>query len=356
MRDVALLARYTQMSETELVTAIQQAKQSLGRSVTILGHHYQRDEVIQFADYRGDSLELSRRAAQIEEARYIVFCGVHFMAETAAILCKPEQVVIQPVIEAMCPMAHMANVADAERAWEELSALWPGKLVPITYQNSTAALKAFVGRRGGAVCTSANASKLFKWAFQKGDHILFTPDEHLGTNTALAMGIPSEEIGIWDPLHPPKPESLARCRIVVWKGFCYVHTAFTPEEVDEVRRKYPGALIIVHPECVREVVAKADLAASTSGIVQAVERAPKGAVIAIGTEWHLVHRLQQEHPDKTVIPLHHSVCVNMAMTRMPHLLYVLEGLVQGEVRNVVSVDPETAQWARLALERMLEAS
>jgi len=353
---MTLPEKYAQMPEAELVAALWQAKRALGQSVTILGHHYQRDEVIQFADFRGDSLELSRRAAQVKEAQYIVFCGVHFMAETAAILCKPEQVVVQPVIEAMCPMAHMANAADAGQAWQGLSSVWQGNLTPITYQNSTAALKAFVGQHGGAVCTSSNANKLFRWALKQSDHILFTPDEHLGTNTALAMGIPPEEIGLWDPLHSPKPESLARCRVAVWKGFCYVHTTFTPAEVDEVRRKYPNALVIVHLECVHEVVAKADLAASTSGIIQAVERAPAGATIAIGTEWHLVDRLRQEHPDKTVIPLRHSVCVNMAMTRMPHLLYVLDGLLQGEVRNAVTVDEETAKWARLALERMLGAS
>ena len=348
--------RYTQMPEAELTEAIWRAKRALGSSVTILGHHYQRDEVIQFADFRGDSLELSRRAAQVQEAKYIVFCGVHFMAETAAILCKPEQAVIQPVIEALCPMAHMANAQDANQAWETLSAAWQGDLTPITYQNSTAALKAFVGQHGGAVCTSSNADKLFRWALKRSEHILFTPDEHLGTNTALAMGIPLEEIGLWDPLHPPKADALGRCRVVVWKGFCYVHTTFTVADVDEVRQEYPKAFIIVHPECVREVVAKADQASSTSGIVQVVERAPAGATIAIGTECHLVDRLQWEHPDKTVIPLRRSVCANMAMTRMPHLLYVLEGLLEGNVRNRVTVDEETAKWARVALERMLGAS
>jgi quinolinate synthase len=344
------------MSEAELVAALRQARRALGDAVTILGHHYQRDEVIQFADFRGDSLELSRRAAQVQEARYIVFCGVHFMAETAAILCKPEQVVIQPEIEAMCPMAHMANAADANEAWAALTGLWPGSLTPITYQNSTAELKAFVGEHGGAVCTSANADRLFSWAFRRGEHILFMPDEHLGTNTALAMGIPVEEVGLWDPLHPPEPSRFMRSRVMVWKGFCHVHTAFRPEDVDEARRAHPGAIVVVHPECVRKVVAKADQVGSTSAIIQAVERAPAGATIVIGTEWHLVNRLGQEHPDKVVLPLRPSICPNMAMTKMSHLLYALEGILAGQPVNVVTVDAETAKWARLALERMLGAS
>ncbi len=353
---MTLPEKYTHMTEAELVAAIRQAKQALGTSLTILGHHYQRDEVIQFADFRGDSLDLSRRAAQVAQAKYIVFCWVHFMAETAAMLCKPEQVVIQPVFEAMCPMAHMANGADASTAWEALSAVWGEELVPITYQNSTAEVKAFVGRHGGAVCTSANADKLFAWGLGRKKHLLFLPDEHLGTNTALAMGIPRQEIGVWDPSDTPDVRKLASCRVVVWKGYCYVHTNFTPADVDEARRKYPDCLVIVHPECVHEVVAKADRAASTTGIIRFVEQAPTGAKIAIGTECNLVNRLQQEHPDKTVVPLRRSACVNMNMTRMTHLLYVLESILEGKPRNVVTVEAEVAHWARVALERMLEAS
>lgn len=353
---MTLPEKYTHMTEAELVAAIRRAKQALGTSLTILGHHYQRDEVIQFADFRGDSLDLSRRAAQVAQAKYIVFCGVHFMAETAAMLCKPEQVVIQPVFEAMCPMAHMANGADASTAWEALSAVWGEELMPITYQNSTAEVKAFVGQHGGAVCTSANADKLFAWGLSRKKHLLFLPDEHLGTNTALAMGIPRQEIGVWDPSDTPNARRLADCRVVVWKGFCYVHTNFTPTDVDEARRKYPGCLVIVHPECVHEVVAKADRAASTTGIIRFVEQTPAGAKIAIGTECNLVNRLQQEHPNKTVVPLRRSACVNMNMTRMTHLLYVLDSILEGKPRNIVTVEKDTAHWARAALERMLEAS
>ena len=350
-------------SPAETVTAIQKARETLGESLTILGHHYQRDEVIQFADFRGDSLGLSRQASRsgaqasrAGKAKYIVFCGVYFMAETAAILCAPDQKVIQPVAEALCPMARLANEEDVAQAWTALSAVWGNNLVPITYQNSIASLKAFVGRHGGAVCTSSNAARLFEWAFRRGDHILFTPDEHLGTNTALAMGIPDGEIGVWDPADPPDPRSLAHCRIVVWKGFCYVHTGFTVQDVNLVRAQYPNVFIVVHPECPREVVARADASGSTAGIIKVVEEAPAGSILAIGTEWHLVNRLAQEYADKTIVPLRRRICKTMAMTRMKHLLYVLDSIIKGAPQNIVTVDAETAKWARVALERMLQAS
>lgn len=347
--------RYLGLSQSELEASIGRAKSSLGESLTILGHHYQRDEVIQFADFRGDSLGLSRRAAEARQAEYIVFCGVRFMAETAAILCQPEQTVIQPEPEALCPMARIANPADAAEAWGALSTLWDGDLVPITYQNSTVDLKAFVGQHEGAVCTSSNARELFQWAFQRRNHLLFMPDEHLGTNTALALGIPMVEIGVWDPANPPDPSVLAHCRVVVWKGYCYVHTRFTPGDVEGARRRYPDALVVVHPECVRQVVAQADVSGSTTGIIRAVEEAPSGATVIVGTEWHLVNRLASEYPNKTVIPLRRSICATMSMTTMRHLLYVLDCIQEGEPRNVVTVEPDTARWARVALERMLGA-
>jgi quinolinate synthase len=218
-----------------------------------------------------------------------------------------------------------------------------------------AALKAEVGRRGGAVCTSSNAEALFRWAFGEKGHILFTPDEHLGTNTALAMGIPREAIGLWSPVAPPDPRSLVHCRVVVWQGYCYVHTTMTPEDVDTMREKHPGALVVVHPECPHEVVARADAYGSTTGIIKFVQDAPAGSTVVVGTEWHLVNRLQQQHPDKTVLPLRRVGCRTMAMTRMNHLLYVLDGLIEGTPRNVVTVDEETTYWAGLALERMLSA-
>ena len=350
------MTEYANMPEEKVVEAIRKAKATLGESLTILGHHYQRDEVIQFADFRGDSLGLSRRAAESGNARYIVFCGVRFMAETAAMLCKPEQTVIQPVEEALCPMARMASVEDVSEAWTALSSVWGDDLIPITYQNSIAELKAFVGRHDGAVCTSSNAAQLFKWALQKRNHILFTPDEHLGTNTAVAMGIPRGKTGIWDSAAPPDPRSLAHCRVVVWKGFCHVHVGFTVEDVDAARTRYPDCLVVVHPECTREVVARADVSGSTTGIIKAVQDAPAGATIVVGTEWHLVNRLSQEYLDKTVVPLRRMICGTMAMTRMKHLLHVLESIMGGTLHNVVTVDKETSKWAQLALERMLQAS
>ena len=348
--------RYRDMTDTQVAEAIEAARRALGRDLTILGHHYQRDEVIRHADFRGDSLDLSRRAAAAREARYIVFCGVHFMAETAAILCAPGQTVVQPVIEALCPMAAMANATDAAQAYAALTALWGGDLTPITYQNSVAAVKAFVGQHGGAVCTSSNAERLFRWALSRSGHVLFLPDEHLGTNTALAMGIPREAIGVWDHGTLSDPTALAHCRVIVWKGYCYVHTAMTVEDVVRARRDHPEAIIVVHPECPYEVVALADRVGSTTGIIEAVEAAPAGATLVVGTEWHLVNRLSHEHADKRVYPLRRMECRTMAMTTARDLLYALDDILAGTPHHVVTVEEDTAHWARVALERMLDAS
>ena len=347
--------RYGEMTDAQVAEAIEAARRTLGRDLTILGHHYQRDEVIRHADYCGDSLDLSRRAAASHEARHIVFCGVHFMAETAAILCAPGQTVVQPVIEALCPMAALANAADTAEAYGALTAMWGDDVTPITYQNSAAAVKAFVGQHGGAVCTSSNAERLFRWGFGRTGHLLFLPDEHLGTNTALAMGIPRDEIGVWDYADPPDPASLAHCRVVVWNGYCYVHTTMTAEDVLRARKEYPGALVVVHPECPHEVVALADRAGSTTGIIEAVEAAPAGSTIVVGTEWHLVNRLAQEHPDKRVLPLRRVGCKTMGMTTARDLLSALDAIIAGTPHNIVTVDDDTAHWARVALERMLEA-
>jgi quinolinate synthase len=346
---------YQGMSDEEMAARIWAIKAQLGADLTILGHHYQRDESIQFADYRGDSLGLSEEAAKTT-SRYIVFCGVHFMAETAAILASPAQIVVQPVLEALCPMASMADAREAQGAWELLTDVWGDTIVPITYQNSTADVKAFVGRHGGAVCTSANARQVFEWAFQRGEHILFLPDEHLGTNTALDMGIPREQVGVWNPLKPVRPQYLANARVVVWKGFCSVHTRFTVAHVQAARERYPGCYVVVHPECPRPVVEAADSHDSTTGIVRVVQQAAAGSTIVVGTEHHLVERLDKEYPDKQVVPLAVSVCGTMAMTRLPHILYVMERIAAGNPVNIVSVDAKTAHWARLALQRMLEAS
>jgi quinolinate synthase len=349
------MASSARLTDEQVAAEIRRLKAQLGEDLTILGHHYQRDEIIQFADHRGDSLELSRVAANAG-AKYIVFCGVRFMAETAAILCDPQQIVVQPVEEALCPMAHLATAREVADAWQALTAMWGDDLLPIVYQNSLAELKAFVGRHDGAVCTSSNADKLFAWAWARKGHILFTPDEHLGANTALDMGIPLAEIGVWDRLNPPDPATLRDCRIVVWKGYCYVHTGFTPQHVADARSRYPDALIIVHPECPREVVAGADATGSTSRIIKVVAEAEPGRTIVVGTECSLVHRLAHEHPDKQVVPLSERTCRTMSLTRMRDLLHVLQRIASGEPDHIVTVDPETARWSRVALDRMLQAS
>ncbi len=333
---------------------IEKAKTDLGSDAVILVHHYQRDEIVRFADFTGDSLELSREAAAQKHARYIVFCGVNFMAETAAMLCTPEQIVLLPAGDAPCPMARMVDVEQAEEAWDRLSEAWDGDLLPITYQNSTAGVKAFCGRHGGAVCTSSNAQRLFRWALSQKGHLIFFPDEWLGTNSALAIGIPRQEIVAWDP--SDVEGSLPRSRmakVVVWKGYCHVHTFFTVEQVQEVRARYPGVRVIVHPECPVDVVAAADAYGSTSQIIRFVQDAPPGSVIAIGTEINMVARLGREHPGKTVVPLARSLCGAMYRTTPVGLRDALLSCVAGRPINVVRVDAETRKWANIALQRML---
>ncbi len=341
--------------ELETVFAdIEQAKDQLGSELVILVHHYQRDDVIRFADFRGDSLQLSRVAAEQRQARYIVFCGVNFMAETAAMLCAPEQIVVQPAGDAPCPMARMATVDEAEEAWEHLTAIWGEDVVPITYQNSTAALKAFCGKHGGAVCTSSNAERLFKWALGEKGHLIFFPDQWLGTNSALAMGIPEDRIALWDPDDPEgSAERAQEAIVVVWKGYCTVHVAFTADHVRQVREQYPGVKVIVHPECTVDVVRAADAYGSTAGIIRYVEQAPAQSTIAVGTEINMVGRLAQDYPDKTIVPLARSLCASMYRTNPVNLRDVLKSCVEGRPIHVIRVDPETTRWANLALERML---
>jgi quinolinate synthase len=342
--------------ELESVFAeIEQAKAQLGSSVVILVHHYQRDEVMRFADFRGDSLQLSRVAAEQDQARYIVFCGVNFMAETAAMLCTPHQQVLQPVGDAPCPMARMADVDQAEEAWEHLTALWGDQIVPITYQNSVAALKAFCGQHGGAVCTSSNAERLFRWALGTKEHIFFFPDQWLGTNSALALGIPPERIAVWDPEDVQGSVAHARgAQVVVWKGYCHVHTGFTVDHVRQVRARYLGVQVIVHPECPVDVVQAADEYGSTAAILRYVADAPPGAKIAVGTEINMVARLANQFPDKTVVPLARSLCGAMYRTTPVGLRDALQSCVAGAPINVVRVDADTARWANLALQRMLD--
>lgn len=340
----------------EIVARVTQLKHELGKRVVILGHHYQRDEVIRFADYRGDSLELSRIAArEAGDAEYIVFCGVDFMAETAAMLCRPEQTVLMPARHAVCPMALMADAEQAQEAWDALVGQWGDDIVPITYQNSYADVKAFCGRHGGAVCTSANCAALLQWAWAQRGHILFLPDEYLGSNSALALGLTADQIAVWDPHNPPqKLADWERAKIVVWKGYCNVHVRFTVEQVRLAREQYGPVTVIVHPECRVEVVQAADESGSTSYIIKAVERAPAGARFVIGTEVNMVDRLAAENPDKLVVPLARSHCKTMALTNASNLLQTLESIAQGQPIGQVYVEPEIAKWANVALERMLE--
>ncbi len=339
------------------------ARQALGREAVILGHHYQRDEVIRFADLRGDSYRLSKAAAEAE-GQYIVFCGVHFMAESADILSRPDQVVILPDLNAGCSMADMAEITQVEDCWESLVELGiagdSGEgVTPITYMNSSAAIKAFCGARGGLVCTSSNASGAFDWAFANNLKVLFLPDQHLGRNTGYGMGIPLSDMVVWDPYQPlggQTADRLRAARVILWKGHCSVHQRFLPEHVDKVRTKYPGIRVIVHPECRWEVCQKADGIGSTDQLIKMVKAAPVGAHFAVGTEIHLVNRLAKETPEKTVITLDDSGCLCTTMFRISpqHLCWALENLVEGAVVNQIKVKDEVKHWARVALDRMLE--
>ncbi|MEJ2008612.1 MAG: quinolinate synthase NadA [Acidobacteriota bacterium] len=350
---------YVELSEQELDDRITQAKAQLGSRVVILGHHYQRDEVVKFADYRGDSLKLSRLAASRKDAEYIVFCGVHFMAESADILRDEHQVVILPDLNAGCSMADMASIDQVEVCWEEISSGVKGKVVPVTYINSTAAIKAFVGRQGGSVCTSSNARKVMEWALERGEKGLFIPDEHLGRNTAYRMGIPLDEMAVWDPreeLGGLTEEEIQHARVILWKGNCSVHQRFLPQHVEQVRKDNPGIQVVVHPECRWDVCELADAVGSTEFIIKQVAEGGPGSKFAIGTEIHLVKRLAQENPDRLVISLDDCGCLCSTMYRISpqHLCWVLESLVAGQVVNQVQVDEETRHWAHLALDRMLE--
>ncbi len=352
---------YAEMGGEELDRRIAAAREALGERLVILGHHYQRDEIIKYADYRGDSFKLAQLAAARPQADYIVFCGVHFMAESADILSGPQQKVILPNPAAGCSMADMANIAEVEECWEMLSDVLgdDAGIIPVTYMNSAANLKAFCGRNGGIVCTSSNAPAVMRWAFQQGKRVLFFPDEHLGRNTALKYGIPEQQMTIWNPKNPmasdDAEEEIERAKIILWKGYCTTHMRFNVEQIAKARAEYPGIKILVHPECRREVVEAADLYGSTEYIIQQIERAPAGTQWGVGTEINLVHRLAKEHPEQFIFCLDPIVCPCSTMYRIhpAYLAWVLEALVTDEVINQISVDDEMAQWARVALERML---
>ena len=336
-----------------------------GTDVVLLGHHYQRDEVIRFADFTGDSYKLSKVASETD-AKYMLFCGVHFMAETADVLAQPWQQVILPDLNAGCSMADMAEIGQVEDCWDSLERAGitdeaSGGLIPLTYMNSAAAIKAFCGERGGLVCTSSNARGAFEWAFERAGKILFLPDQHLGRNTAFAMGIPLSEMVVWDPYQingGVSPDRLKAAKVILWKGHCSVHQRFLPEHVDRVRREEPGMQVIVHPECRWEVCQKADTVGSTERIIEAIEQAPEGSSFAVGTEIHLVNRLAKRFAPlgKRVITLDDSGCLCTTMYRISpqHLAWALENLVEGRVVNRIKVDDDVKQWARVALDRMLE--
>jgi len=357
------LESYLVLPDRSMDERILAARKALGEDCVVLGHHYQRDEVVRFSDFQGDSYRLSQLAAEAK-GRYIVFCGVHFMAESADVLAREGQVVVLPDLNAGCSMADMAEITQVEDCWEQLVALGvtseEGKgLTPLTYMNSTAAIKAFCGERGGAVCTSSNAPAAFRWALARNEKILFLPDQHLGRNTGFAMGIPLADMVVWDPYMPmggQTPDRLRNARVILWKGHCSVHQRFLPEHVDNVRAKYPGIKVVVHPECRWEVCQKADDTGSTDKIRKIVGEAPAGTQFAIGTEIHLVNRLAKQHPDKTVITLDDSGCLCTTMFRISpqHLCWALENLVDGNVVNQIKVKDSVKHWARVALGRMLE--
>lgn len=356
-------SQYWELDAPELVSRVRAARAALGDRLVVLGHHYQREDIIEFADERGDSFMLAQYAAQRPESEYIVFCGVHFMAEAADILSAENQQVVLPNVEAGCSMADMASPLDVQSAWRELGDHFGGtdQIIPVTYMNSAASLKAFCGENGGVVCTSSNASKVMEWAFEQGQRIFFFPDQHLGRNTGLDMGIPLEEMVLWNWREPAGTmggadlEMLTRSRIILWQGHCSVHQRFSVTQIEDARERYPDVQIVVHPECRYEVVKEADSNGSTAYIANYVAEAPAGSVIGIGTEINLVSRLAKENPDKTVFCLDPVVCPCSTMYRVhpAYLAWVMESLVKGEVVNRIVVPEDDRMHARVALERML---
>lgn len=356
----ALPEAYLRLPEDELDVRIAAAKAALGDRLLILGHHYQRDEVIKFADTIGDSLKLAQYAATHPSAENVVFCGVHFMAESADVLVAPHQRVVLPDLAAGCSMADMAAADQLETCWEEMAEVGIAGVIPVTYINSTAAIKGFVGEHGGVVCTSSNAERVMRWAWKQGEKLIMLPDEHLGRNTAFRMGVPLDEMVVWDPdqtLGGLKADDLRRARLILWKGHCSVHTRFNVKQIEQFRKDHPSGRVIAHPECTFDVVQAADESGSTEYIIRAVKNSPTGSVWAVATEIHLVNRLAREvAPSRTVLTLDTFGCLCSTMFRVSpnHLLWILDGLVDGEVHNQIVVPEPTKTWARVALNRMLE--
>jgi quinolinate synthase len=353
---------YLRLPDAEMDVRIAAAREALDDRVVILGHHYQRDEVIKFAHATGDSLRLARYAASQTAAENVVFCGVHFMAESADVLSAPHQRVLLPDLAAGCSMADMAEIDQLEVCWDELRDLGATSVVPVTYINSTAAIKAFCGEHDGIVCTSSNASRIMQWAWDRGEKLLMLPDQHLGRNTAFRMGVPLDEMVVWDPALPGgglARAELARARLILWQGHCSVHTRFDVRHIEQFRRAHPGGKVIVHPECTFDVVQAADACGSTDYIIRTVTASPPGSVWAVGTEVHLVNRLARElAPDRTILTLDALGCLCSTMFRVSpnHLLWVLEGLIDGQVHNQIVVPEPAKTRARVALDRMLGLS
>jgi quinolinate synthase len=351
--------RYLGLADDEMEVRIAAAKAALGRRLVILGHHYQRDEVIKFADYTGDSFKLARQVSRHPDADFIVFCGVHFMAESADVLSADHQQVVLPDLAAGCSMADMVDLEQLEMCWSDLEQMGMSRVIPVTYINSAAAVKAFCGEHGGVVCTSSNAAATLRWASERGEQILFLPDQHLGRNTAYAMGVPLDEMVVWDPSEiwgGLDADAVKRARIILWKGHCSVHTRFTVRQIENIRREHPGVRVIVHPEVPWDVVQAADDSGSTEYIIKRVSGSPSGSVWAVGTEIHLVNRLAREmHPERTVLSLDQFGCLCSTMFRVSpnHLLWILEGLVDGEVHNRIVVPDDRKYWTKVALDRML---
>ncbi len=358
MRQATIPREYFKMPAEERDARIWELKAQLGSRLTILGHHYQRDEVIQFADFQGDSYGLSKQAAEQTDAEFTLFCGVHFMAESADILGSPNQHVILPNLEAGCSMADMAKAEDVEAAWAELERLGITGVIPITYMNSAASLKAFCGRNGGIVCTSSNATRVYDWAFERGERVFFFPDEHLGRNTAVRKDIPLDAMVVWDPFLPlggNTEDELKAAKVILWKGYCSVHARFSVEQIEQARLTHPGVNIVVHPECRMEVVQAADFDGSTEFIIDIIRKAPSGTTWGVGTEINLVRRLQAQMPDKAIFCLDPVICPCSTMYRIhpAYMLWAMEHLAAGTIVNEISVDPVTAHAAKISLDRML---
>jgi len=359
-RGVSCTGELPEASDPSLVERAQKARAALGSRALVLGHHYQRDEVIAFADITGDSFKLAQAAADQPTAEYIIFCGVHFMAESADVLTAPAQKVILPDLAAGCSMADMATASQVDECWKVLESLGvAASTIPVTYMNSSAAIKSFTGKNGGTICTSSNAKRAMTWALEQGEKILFLPDQHLGRNTAvLGLGLSLEDCVLWNPWKPMgglTEQQIRDAKIILWRGHCSVHGRFSIDSVNEVRERIPDVKVLVHPECQHEVVAAADVVGSTEMIIKTIEAAPPGSKWAIGTELNLVSRLAKKHPDKTIVFLDKTVCYCSTMNRidLPHLVWIMESLVNGHLVNQIQVAPEVAKYSKIALQRML---